>query len=313
MLYQSLFRRALALHVTSTTFRHVSFASTMAKPPQSFTLDRSVWNEDLYSHMRDFWFKGLEEGALMPNEAVLRRWYGMGASTDEMAAFDGECRENYARALEAVGPEKIALPAFENYGKEVEDASTIAGPFLAEVKEAQAQDAKHGAATLLSMILLLDQMSRNIYRDPAGLKAVFSHYDRLAFSLFYSSMRLNPNPAEHEAFRQTTAYNGWFIMPLMHSEHLPSHDLWTRKMQEWEREIQEVHGVDTSGYTNRAKQFEEKHREPLRGFGRYPHRNEALGRTSSEEEAEYLKRGETFGVQQKQGQGDDKARGKSEL
>ena len=63
-------------------------------------------------------------------------------------------------------------------------------------------------------------------------------------------------------------------MPLMHSEILAEQDLSLKLFRE----------------KNLAAniRFAEHHREIVRQFGRFPHRNEILGRKSTEEEIEYL-------------------------
>ena len=250
---------------------------------------------------------------MLPPPSTVQRWFGLNASQDEKKAFDGECRENYEHALKSVGPDQMLLPAFESHDKDIENADTISQPLLAEVKEAQKKDAKHGAETLLSIILLLDQMPRNIYRDPAGLKAVYNHYDRLALSLLYSSMRLDPSPVEHEGYRIMPIYNGWFILPLMHSEHIPSHELWREKMLKWQGELERTHGPGFTKHIENGLGYAEKHLQPLQRFGRYPHRNEALERRNTKEEEDFLKTADTFGVKQKQTNGDATLHDKSEL
>jgi len=62
-------------------------------------------------------------------------------------------------------------------------------------------------------------------------------------------------------------------MPFMHSESLKVHD---RAM-----ELFKALGI--------AVDFEIRHRDIIIRFGRYPHRNESLGRTSTPEELEFLK------------------------
>ena len=307
MLYKNLFRRALALQLTTSNIRTFSaYASTMAKAPQSFTLDRSIFNQALYSRMRDFWFADLSEGATAPNMETVKKWYG-GIPHEEKKAFDGECRENFGHVLDALGPEKLVLPAFESYEKEIEDSEAIASPLLAEVKVAQSQDTQKGSETLLSLILILDQMSRNVFRDASGLKLVYTHYDRLGFALLYSCLRLSPNPTEHESLRHRPVIRSWFMMPLMHSEHLPSHELWLEMVRACQQEVKaagDQHAVD---YLDKALGAEEDHIKILRKVGRYPHRNAALGRENTKEEEEELKSGETFGVQQDQGKYQEKS------
>ena len=50
------------------------------------------------------------------------------------------------------------------------------------------------------------------------------------------------------------------------------------------------------GFLNTIFDFEKSHKVIIERFGRYPHRNQALGRASTAEEVEYLENGgETFG------------------
>ena len=65
------------------------------------------------------------------------------------------------------------------------------------------------------------------------------------------------------------------VMPFMHSESLAVHD-WAAK---W---------FDEPGL-ERRKKYELAHREIIERFGRYPHRNPVLGRTSTPEEEAFLK------------------------
>lgn len=111
-----------------------------AVPPQSFALDRSIWNDTLYSQIRDFWFAGLPAGAKRGNEPIYKRWWGMGRSDEEGKAFDEECRQNFGPALDSIGPEKLALPPWKSYADDLAHSQEIAAPFLAEVEHAQRED-----------------------------------------------------------------------------------------------------------------------------------------------------------------------------
>ena len=269
-----------------------------AQTPQSFMLDRNIFNETLYSRLRDFWFEGLPQGASTPGFEQLKSWWKLEATPEQSARFDGECNENFGHALDALTPDKLALPPFESWEKDIEDADAIAAPFLKEVREAQAYDAKKGSDTLLSLVLLLDQMSRNVYRDPAGLRLVFQHFDRLAHTLVHASMDLSPNPVEFEGYSHRPVIKTWFLMPLMHSEHLPSHELFNQVLMACLRKVKAAGDQPALENIDNSMKFERAHVEPLEKFGRYPHRNAALGRQSTKEEEEALKSGQTFGVKQ---------------
>lgn len=309
MLYTHLFRRAVAIQLSGASIRSFSTtspfaAAAMTSPPQSFNLDRNIFNESLYSHLRDFWFSEVPKDARAPTFEMTKRWFALDKTQEEKEQFDKQCYGEFGHALEALRPDVLELPKFESYEKDIKDAETLSAPLLGAVKDAQARGEEAGSKTLLSLILLLDQMSRNIYRDPAGLQLVFRHYDRLAFTLLRSSMKLSPNPLEHESVQFRPVYEMWYFMPLMHSEHLPSHQLFLDLETKTLEELKRLGDENAIEHVQRNIDFEIKHQEPMKKFGRYPHRNEALGRKSTKEELEYLEGAETFGV--KQGQGNKK-------
>ncbi|KAK4617562.1 hypothetical protein CLAFUW4_12396 [Fulvia fulva] len=297
MLFRSLLPRTLPLYLSS--FKSYSTMAS-AVPPQSFHLDRSIWNDTLYSHIRSFWFAGLPPGQQHGNEITVKRWWGAGRSEEEAEQIDVECREAYSTALESIGPDRITLPPWKGYAEDLAHANEIAAPFISEVKTAQSQDAKKGADTALSLVLLLDQMPRNIYRDPAGLRLVYNHYDRISWSLLRSLYTLSPNPMHHSSLRAATAYKYWFGLPLMHAEDLESHKMGAELLDTLQKECEEDGDPALLGDMKASFKASADHREVIERFGRYPHRNEALGRESTEEESEWLKTGETFGVKQKQ-------------
>lgn len=116
----------------------------------------------------------------------------------------------------------------------------------------------------LAEIIVLDQFSRNIFRnDPRSFA-----YDGMALILSQELIRMGGDQElgpEEKAF----AY-----MPLMHSESLKVHDVAMKLF-------------DQPGLENNFA-FEKKHRDILLQFGRYPHRNEILGRESTAEEWAFL-------------------------
>jgi uncharacterized protein (DUF924 family) len=116
----------------------------------------------------------------------------------------------------------------------------------------------------LAEILVLDQFSRNVYRDTARAFAQDALALVLAQELVASGQDQSLNPAQR-AF----AY-----LPFMHSESLLVH----------------THAVSLfsqAGLENNLN-FELRHRDILLRFGRYPHRNAMLGRSSTAEELFFL-------------------------
>lgn len=117
----------------------------------------------------------------------------------------------------------------------------------------------------LAEILILDQFSRNIYRDQPESFA----YDSLALVLAQEAVSIRADRLLPSAMRN------FLYMPFMHSESIVVH--------ESARELFEANGDP------RIMEFERRHREIIERFGRYPHRNSILGRRSTEQELEFLK------------------------
>lgn len=115
----------------------------------------------------------------------------------------------------------------------------------------------------LAEIIVLDQFSRNIYRDQPGAFA----QDTLALALAQEAVALGADQALPPAQR------GFLYMPYMHSESLLIHD---QALPLFE------------ALNPQQLDFEIKHREIIARFGRYPHRNTILGRESTPEELEFL-------------------------
>ena len=117
----------------------------------------------------------------------------------------------------------------------------------------------------LAEIIVLDQFSRNIYRDQP---ASFAN-DPLALALAQEAIAAG---ADREL---SPAENSFLYMPLMHSESLAIHEVALR--------LFEANGSKNS------LDFELRHKRVIEQFGRYPHRNAILRRVSTADEIEFLK------------------------
>ncbi|KAK5136635.1 hypothetical protein LTR08_002649 [Meristemomyces frigidus] len=270
----------------------------MATPPQTFQLDRTIFNQDLYSKIRDFWYNGSPVDSTTPNVSLSKRWWGLGATEEEKTTFDGECKKRFGQALESIGPSNLSLPPFKDHEGDLANAETLAAPFLTEVTDAQREDAKLGAETLLSLILLLDQVTRNTHRSQKGLRLVYCHYDRLSLALLRSSMMLQPNPVQHPSWRGKSAAQTWLLMPFIHTEYAPALVVQAQWLKALRDECEELDNRADIAYVGKLEEAHAAHLRPMERFGRYPHRNEALGRASTPDEEEYLKTANTFGVKQ---------------
>ncbi len=116
----------------------------------------------------------------------------------------------------------------------------------------------------LAEIIVLDQFSRNIYRDQARSFAA----DAMALVLAQEAV------AQGLASKLPPEQRSFLYLPYMHSESLLIHD-------------QAVVLFAEPGLENNHA-FELKHREIIVRFGRYPHRNAILGRSSTPEEIAFL-------------------------
>jgi uncharacterized protein (DUF924 family) len=134
----------------------------------------------------------------------------------------------------------------------------------------------------LSLIILLDQFPRHIYR---GTARAFE-YDAAALGLTLSGMQLAADGALNLIERL------FFYMPLQHTESTEVQD---ESVSAYRRLVAESPPQLRSTFDG-ALEWAENHRALIRQFGRFPHRNRVLGRESTPEEAEYLKKsGESFG------------------
>lgn len=116
----------------------------------------------------------------------------------------------------------------------------------------------------LAEIIVLDQFSRNLYRDAPQAFAC----DGMALVLAQEAVAAGADQELAQIERN------FLYMPYMHSESVAIH-------REAER-LFRANGDPVS------LDFEIKHQELIERFGRYPHRNAALGRTSSAEELAFL-------------------------
>ena len=116
----------------------------------------------------------------------------------------------------------------------------------------------------LAEIIVLDQFSRNMYRDTPLSFA----YDGMAIVLAQEAIQSNTH-------NELTAVERSFLyMPFMHSESLAIHE-------------EAVKLFASNGIENNY-QFELQHKVIIERFGRYPHRNTILGRESTAEELSFL-------------------------
>lgn len=143
------------------------------------------------------------------------------------------------------------------------------GKVREEVLRTKAAGWRDSPETLAAAIILLDQFSRNMFRGSA--KAFEA--DGLALEL--SKLALERGWLD----RVPKPLPSFMLMPLQHSED----------SADQERSVAEFRDRDPLNY-----KYALLHRGQIQRFGRFPGRNQALGRVSTPEEREVIERGETF-------------------
>ena len=133
----------------------------------------------------------------------------------------------------------------------------------------------------LALVLLLDQLPRMIFRDtPKSFSG-----DKRAQALVNHGLKLERDLA------LTPLQRTFIYLVLEHTENLAAQD---EAIQRFSDLLPLLPATDRE-YFNQTLDYARKHRVVIERFGRYPHRNEVLGRESTAEEVEFLKeRGSRF-------------------
>lgn len=199
--------------------------------------------------VREFWFGPLP----LSREALderMKLWFAAEDSSEAVRARDATIREEFGARVEAALRGELANWA-------------------------------DGPRRRLSLIILLDQFPRNIYRGRARAFAG----DELAVSLALSGMQSGADAALDPVERI------FFYMPLQHSE---SADVQDESVAAFRRLLGEAPETLRATFEATLK-YAEEHRAIIRRFERFPHRNRTLHRASTPEETEYLREADDFG------------------
>lgn len=128
---------------------------------------------------------------------------------------------------------------------------------------------------LLALVILLDQFSRSLFR---GTPEAFAQ-DAKARTLVHRAL------GQGWAQGYTPLERIFLAMPLMHSEALPEQEQCVVLFQELEAAAEGAI-ADT---VRSSLDYARRHLEVVAHYGRFPHRNDTLGRKSTPEELEFLK------------------------
>lgn len=125
------------------------------------------------------------------------------------------------------------------------------------------------AQPMLALVIVLDQFSRNLYRNDARAFAQDAYALECAKQAVARGDDLTVMPVQRQ----------FFYLPYEHSEDLAGQ----------ERGVELMRALDAFEETRGVSEWAVKHRDIVARFGRFPHRNAALGRVSTPEELEFLK------------------------
>ncbi len=149
------------------------------------------------------------------------------------------------------------------------------GELHESITEGELEGWLDSARERLAYIIVLDQFSRNMFRDTGDMFA----QDHQAVAAALGGIKRGMDRA------LPTDLRAFYYLPLMHSEELEHQDLCVELFAALARELPEE---GRARITSNLK-FARMHRDIVARFGRFPHRNELLGRDTTEEEAEFLK------------------------
>ena len=126
----------------------------------------------------------------------------------------------------------------------------------------------------MALILLFDQVPRNSYRnDPRSFA-----YDARALALAKQGLRAG------DLNQLNTVETLFLLLPLEHSEAIADQTECVRLMGE----LAERAPAELKSFALDILEFARKHERIVARFGRFPHRNQILGRTSTPEELQFL-------------------------
>ncbi len=184
-----------------------------------------------------FWLGDLDEHGLASSEHSTRWW-------KKDAAFDQEIRDQFA----------------------ADHAAILAGARTSWLRSARGR---------LAYVIVLDQFSRNMYRDTPRMFAADDQALRAALG------------GIERGFDRSLPVAGrvFMVMPLMHSEDVEVQELCVEQLTALRDEL----AGTARAQVERNLEFAVQHRDIVALFGRFPHRNAVLGRESTPQERDLLK------------------------
>ncbi len=153
----------------------------------------------------------------------------------------------------------------------------IRARFGADVVAAAAgehDDWRASGDSALALVLLLDQFPRNLYRGSAQ-----------AFAADPRAVDLANHVLAHQLDEQVALERRmFFYLPFEHSEVIADQDRAVELFTRWAA----AHPEGARAPADDVASYAVRHRDVIQRFGRFPHRNAAVGRASTPEEVAFL-------------------------
>ncbi len=170
-------------------------------------------------------------------------------------------------------PEEKAAIWFERSEATDTEIFTMFGPFLDAVAANDWMLADLDRTEIVGLVIMLDQFPRNIFRA-----------DKRAFAYDETARRHARAAIAAGVGRFALVERVFLYLPFEHSEAIEDQDLSVRLFEEL---LAAAPAEQTETYKDYLV-FAEKHRDLIRRFGRFPHRNAWLGRENTPEEDAFL-------------------------
>lgn len=197
---------------------------------------------DKIEQVLDFWFEDVdEEIPLTKDSPVIQRWFGRDDQLDQ------EIKRKFGALHTRASKDKLNEWLLSTEGQ-------------------------------LALIIVLDQFSRNIYRD--SIQAYDNDLKALEYAL---KMTKDGFDQDLPIFQRQFVY-----MPLIHSENIKIQERAIEYFQELLTEAHEKTHPSIS-YFEDLLNYAKQHVEIIKTFGRFPQRNKVLKRKSTSAENEFLR------------------------
>ena len=191
-----------------------------------------------------------------PWQPLLDWWFGSGETAAEVAELQNRLW-------------------FGKHAAQDEYAREQFSPLVRQALAGELEGWTETAEGWLALILLLDQLPRMIYRDSPFAYSGDARAQQLVARGLAAGWDQALAPLE-----QTFVF-----LVLEHTENLAAQDL---AIECFSALLEQV-GDEDRAYFDNALDYARRHQQVIARFGRFPHRNQALGRDSTAEEISYLK------------------------